>query len=602
MQQSIKDQHHLLRNSWIRSRNFGLKKEDPPIHQSLPAYDLKEITQFYKPLIHECMDYFDSLKNFLKRYDSSVYLIATDGTILHSSGFFHTEDRASRHHLEVGANWGEAWRGTNAIGTAIAEERPVRVHGREHYLLSNRLLSCCASPLYSPEGKLVGVIDISGPRQLLPEAALLVVRLATETIQSRIMLKDSRKKSLMMLHELEHVSKNYGIALVSLDGNRQIVRANEVARRILGKDCIGSELAENSSFYLETLYDHRSANISFVGSVDTTRSNEKKKKCTHPRLYTFSDIIGQCKAIEQSIQLAQRASYTDYPVLIGGESGTGKEMFAQSIHQASPRSRSPFIAINCSAIPDTLIESELFGYAPGAFTGASRTGARGKFEEANHGTLFLDEIGDMAPRAQAALLRVIQEGYIVPVGSSRSIPMDVRIIAATHRKLSMEVQKGNFRADLYYRLKVISLDLPPIREREDLTTIIQHLLRQMNYHQMDLSSESYQKLLRHAWPGNFRELQNTLCQAIFLANGDPIEAKHILIDHAMEHDFESFGKLMEDPSRPIDDVSIQKNEVAMIEKAICQSGGNRKLAAELLGIGRTTLYRKMKLYRIQQEG
>ncbi|MGE5704077.1 MAG: sigma-54 interaction domain-containing protein, partial [Clostridia bacterium] len=302
----------------------------------------------------------------------------------------------------------------------------------------------------------------------------------------------------------------------------------------------------------------------------------------------FARLAGSCPRIVHTKELALKAALTHYPVLLLGESGTGKELVAQSIHQASTRANQPFIAVNCSAIPDSLVESELFGYESGAFTGANREGNIGKFEAAKQGTIFLDEIGDMSLRAQAALLRVLQEKVVTPVGSTRTRPVHARVIAATHRNLLEEIKAGRFRQDLYYRLKGIQITLPPLRERTDVVELAEHLLQQMNGGNTTqaFSPEAQKLLASYDWPGNVRELQSVLIQASFLAEGRVIESEHLQLEPSV---------LAPESSEVL---SLRDAEIAAIEKSLVASGWNVSKAAKLLKIGRNTLYRKMEEYRI----
>jgi transcriptional regulator with PAS, ATPase and Fis domain len=287
--------------------------------------------------------------------------------------------------------------------------------------------------------------------------------------------------------------------------------------------------------------------------------------------------------------LAQKAAQVDFPVMILGESGTGKELFAQMIHQTGPRAQEPFVAVNCSSISENLIESELFGYEGGAFTGAQREGRIGKFEAARKGTIFLDEIGDMSLRAQAALLRVLQEKVVTPVGSNQSRPVHARVVAATHRNLPEEVKAGRFRADLYYRLKGVLVELPPLRKRSDILELAENQIKQIAPDRpITLTKEAKAMLTSYFWPGNVRELQGVLIQATFLTDDDEIDCEHIQLEGLEEGP----------PSPETGMMSLRETECQAIKKALYASGGNVSQAAKLLQIGRNTLYRKMADYRI----
>lgn len=328
--------------------------------------------------------------------------------------------------------------------------------------------------------------------------------------------------------------------------------------------------------------------------------------------YTFADLIGESPSFLIAKILAERISGNQSAVLLLGESGTGKELFAHAIHNHSRRASFPFVPINCASIPEHLLESELFGYEDGAFTGAKKGGKKGQFQLANYGTIFLDEIGDMPLSMQSKLLRVLQEKEIQRVGGQKSIPVDVRVIAATHRDLEKMVEEGKFRQDLYYRLNVIKIDIPPLRERkEDIPLIADHLLRKLEkkfYHMgTQLSEQVIDLFQQHSWPGNIRELENVLERAINVLNGEKIEVFHLPLylrdaDMPCETRQESISKDASFNSPfPIQPL---KKTIALVEKqtivqALATTKGNKLEAAKLLQIGKTQLYEKCKIYGIK---
>ncbi|MGG3468621.1 sigma 54-interacting transcriptional regulator [Neobacillus pocheonensis] len=320
--------------------------------------------------------------------------------------------------------------------------------------------------------------------------------------------------------------------------------------------------------------------------------------------YNFADLIGNSPAFLASKKLAERISSSHSSVLLLGESGTGKELFAHAIHNGSSRAAFPFVPINCASIPEHLLESELFGYEDGAFTGAKKGGKKGQFQAAHHGTIFLDEIGDMPLSMQSKLLRVLQEKEVQRIGSQKSIPVDVRVIAATHRDLEMMVQEGTFRQDLYYRLNVIKIEIPPLRKRtDDIPLISAGLLKKLerNFHRQNtvLSPEVIERLQEHKWPGNIRELENVLERAINVLDGKTIEIHHLplyLRDQEVDYYI---------PKQQRMDIQVMplKETIALVEKqaihqALKVTDGNKLEAAKLLEIGKTSFYEKCKMYGI----
>ena len=335
-------------------------------------------------------------------------------------------------------------------------------------------------------------------------------------------------------------------------------------------------------------------------------ASSSEKRCSHgvkknslPAKYHFSDILGHSPAVQKAIRLAQYYSGTDETILIFGESGTGKELFAQSIHNASRRRQSPFVAVNCAAIPDTLIESELFGYEEGAFTGARKGGKQGLFQTADNGTIFLDEIGDIPLSLQSRLLRVLEEREVMPVGSTSVIPIDVRVICATNRNLNEMVRQGTFREDLYYRLNVIPVHIPPLRERtEDILPLAEHILLRLNRQQgtAKLFGQAFKKaLLAYRWPGNIRELNNIIERAFVLARSDTLELEDLPDEMTAQW-------LQRTPQGPVPAGSslhciLEEVEAAVLAQRLQEDRTLSEIAATL-GIDLPTLVRKIKKYNL----
>jgi len=311
--------------------------------------------------------------------------------------------------------------------------------------------------------------------------------------------------------------------------------------------------------------------------------------------YSFEAIIGQSKPIQVAIDLAKKVSATDATVLLTGETGTGKEVFAQAIHQASNRKKQNFVAVNCSAFEKELLESEIFGHKAGAFTGALKD-HKGLFEEANQGTIFLDEIGEMALELQAKLLRILETGEFMKVGDSKPTKVDVRLIAATNRNLPEEVEKGNFREDLFYRISVFQIQLPPLRERiadiEALSSFfLDRFVSKTNKKIKGISKSAMEALMLYGWKGNIRELRNAIERAVILSSEDEIQ----LSDLPIEIQQSTFVL----PQKEFSAFELAGVEKLHIQKVLSYTNGNKTKAAELLGIALTTLYRKITEYGIE---
>lgn len=320
--------------------------------------------------------------------------------------------------------------------------------------------------------------------------------------------------------------------------------------------------------------------------------------------YHFGDLIGNSSLFMEAKRLAERVSDSQSAVLLLGESGTGKELFAHAIHQNSRRRYAPFLRVNCASIPEHLFESEMFGYEDGAFTGAKKGGKKGKFELAHQGTIFLDEVGDMPLHMQSKILRVLQEKEIERIGARSPVPIDVRVIAATHRNLEEMVREGDFRQDLYYRLNVIKIQIPSLRERiEDVVPIagllLKKLERKFGFDGLELSKEAIAVLQSYSWPGNIRELENVLERAVNVFDGKRIEAKHLNLTPE-DQPIQRTIKIREYQSiQPLKETIAEAEKNAIIE-ALAAADGNKIKAAKLLGIGKTSLYEKCKAYQIEQ--
>jgi two-component system nitrogen regulation response regulator GlnG len=346
-------------------------------------------------------------------------------------------------------------------------------------------------------------------------------------------------------------------------------------------------------------------------SIEEKPISARKRTDLHKQPPSGEGIIGESPAIKDVYKLIGRVAASDASILITGESGTGKELVARAIHHYSDRASKPFVAINCAAIPETLLESELFGYDKGAFTGAHKD-KPGKFEEASGGTLFLDEIGDMGLLLQSKLLRVLQEGKVDRLGSNKTIGVDVRFIAATNKSLENLIAQKSFREDLYYRIRVISIALPPLRMRKnDIPLLVSHFLdkhaREMRNETLSVHPDTMERLLKHSWPGNIRELENTIKRAVVLSKGNVIMPEQIIEDHINpaivdHHGSDRLGHYLNDEimgkEGEIFELVSKSLEKDLIRWALARTGMNQAKAAKLLGISRVMLHERMERFRL----
>lgn len=603
----------VLISSWERSRRLGVDPKQVK-DEVLTDGELLDRKERMSDLLQACSPVIETLYAQLRRSSFMVLLSDRDGYIVAKWGDPPFTERASQVWLDVGANWDERVKGTNAIGTALAECKPITVWGDQHYCEENRFLTCYAAPLYSPKGDLLGILDISGDARLHHPHTLGMVITAAQACQARLLLHQTQHELVLHMREMDAMMAYLGRPLIAVDGDGLITRANQAAAQWLKctlDECVGQPLSRwfhrDEVKALMSRSDESVLTSTVAGNtvswVAKPILDERKRTfrihlfggsagdASNGRMEAFDLVIG-CRKVRDVFDLAVRVAPSSVTVLIRGETGTGKERLARQVHEASGR-KGPFVAVNCGAIPDSLVESELFGYEKGAFTGARKDGYKGKFEAADGGTLFLDEIGDMPTASQVALLRVLEEKKVTRIGSHQPIPVDVRVIAATHQDLEQAVADGRFRADLFYRLREMELVLPPLRERTDLYLLAKHFLEKVQQElgrAIIVSAEVWPILERHDWPGNLRELRQVIrqaaYQACFVRGVDWITARDL-------PPLKSGWSQKEDSSSCI---SIDGAEEHAIAQAIDVAGGNLSQAARLLGIGRTTLYRKLNKY------
>ena len=538
-------------------------------------------------------------------------------------------DRADRVALAAGASWDENQRGTNAIGTALSEERPIEVLGAEHFLEHNGFLTCCASPIFGPDGKLIGVLDISGDYRIAQSHTLGLVRLSTAIVEKRLFESMHGRDILVCFHARHDYlgSPKEGIAAVTPDG--QVLAINQNGLDILGirrVDAVRRDfsmvfetslsglidrLRNNAQEYCEIHANGRALHVQLRGQLPVASASgrlfdatptprlQRRPECGAAPTLTLDTLNTGDTRLQAAIDRARRMLGRDIPILIQGESGAGKEMFAKAFHNSSLRRAGPFVALNCASIPETLIESELFGYQGGAFTGARKEGAPGKIQQADGGTLFLDEIGDMPLNLQARLLRVLQERTVTPLGSTRSVQVDIILLCATHRRLRDEVARGAFREDLYYRLNGMCVTLPALRERTDIRELVGKiaLAECRDRTPVRFSESAMQALERFDWPGNIRQLFNVIRVAIaLLDDGEEM----ICESHLPEELFESgplplaIGGTAQWSAAPLEQAgSLEEIGRQVAQRTLEAAGGNVSAAARQLGISRNTLYRKL---------
>ena len=517
------------------------------------------------------------------------------------------------------------------MGTAVVERSPVMIKGQEHFLDRVGYLSCCSAPITDSRGEMIGVLDLTSPtdnRELPPNLSL--VQQAVRSIENRMFSGQFQQQVVLSVHSRpEYLRSSWqGMLAMELDGHIQAV--NEQLCQLLGRkreQLVAKNLEELFGIRPEVLLTdlHRKQRgqlrtrggdfvcellhfpNSFPASIAKAPAKPGKScKATPVKLSApeLNELAGQDPRLKKGVRMGSRALAHELPVLIQGETGTGKEVMAKSLHLDSRRSQGPFVAVNCAAIPEGLIESELFGYREGAFTGSRKGGMTGRLEQAHGGTLFLDEIGDMPLALQARLLRVLQERTIAPLGGGEEIALDIAVICASHRDLKSLVAEGAFREDLYYRLNGVCLRIPAFRDRTDKREFINGFLQQLtpDGRQIEIDPALLEDLLGYQWPGNIRQLETTLRVAIAFMEPDEavIDMNHISDDFLEELNQTASVELPETGSTETMG-ALKSSELLAVQRAVDQCGGNISAAANALGISRATLYRKLKLLQATDE-
>jgi transcriptional regulator of acetoin/glycerol metabolism len=640
--------------SWKRSRDFKVNPYKRKTEILTPD-DIQIKLEANKVLIETVRPYMERLYSIVE--GSGFYLMLSDceGYILDLIGDKDIIEKSKQSSLlVVGANRSESFAGTNAIGTCLTLKKPIQIWNGEHYVLGHKNYGCSGAPIFNHLGQMIGCLNLTGESTKIHTHTLGMVLSAVDGISKELKIKSAYDEIEVLSTQRNSILESVSSGLVLIDGDNVISQINGNALRMLrlrGKNALGKNIFDFISID-EPVHDHfnfdsfdnnvynKETNIYFVGSempptkfnmsiTSTGRGGSNRNivmRLEEPKhinklvnkiggfkaSYTFDNIIGKSLATQRVIKICERAALSASNVLILGESGTGKELVAQAIHNGSSYARGPFVAINCGALPKGLIESELFGYERGSFTGASKEGNPGKFELADGGTIFLDEIGDMPLDVQVSLLRVLQTKEIVRIGAKYSKKINVRIISATNRDLADAIEAKTFREDLFYRLNVFTINVPPLRERsEDIPELADYFVRmltQQNNRRIRISDALYRTLKQYPWPGNIRELENAIERAINVTDDDEIRLEHLprsinnYYSEAMRSNHQQkrdkYDKYREDDDDLAYDLNLKSSDYQLILSCLDKSNGNIKEAAAFLGISRRTLYRKMDKYSI----
>ncbi|HBC92441.1 MAG TPA: hypothetical protein DCZ10_05945 [Pelotomaculum sp.] len=598
----------IIARSWQRSRNVDTGID--PTHNDLvlskgsleeKRADNKELISIAEPIMRDIC--YMGGDNFVSLSDADGYVFEAVSNV--------------DCPIPLGGTCREEIIGTNGIGLALIEDRLIEIRKYEHYLTFLHESSCAAIPVHNPEGQIIGTINITSPFDDLQPGTAGLLKLGTQVIERQLKWRYSMQKKAESTFSL--LKDEIGQYMLVFDQHGRIIDVNKKCINLLRvsreEEIIGVHfldvVRENNA--AGTIIPHPGAKFELVNDLcsipckaiknniikssgdesktlllfETVNNSSTINKPTEKLYFTFNNIIGKAQNWSTIVHRAKKAAEVSSNVLIEGESGTGKELIAQAIHTDSGRS-GLFVPINCGAIPKELIESELFGYEDGAFTGARKGGLKGKLEMADKGTLFLDEIGEMPLAMQVHLLRFLQDKKVVRIGGTKPKTVDVRIIAATNRDLRKEVQEGRFREDLYFRLNVINIQLPPLRRRtEDISVLVNYFMnkicRELKKPIVDVDIATMNALCSYDWPGNVRELSNIIENAVIFTEGN-IMMPEVLPSYIVNYK----------PMKPVKEKNLKTYEKALILDTLEKCEGNVTKTAKSLGIARNTLYNKLR--------
>ena len=665
----IDDDYSMIRPevfaSWFRSRDAEV---DPHklVNTLLSPEELSIKLNLNAELMSICRPYMERMYNIVKGSGAYILLSDREGYILDVIGDPDIVYQGKSYSLLIaGSCRSESTAGTNAVGTTLYLNAPIQFWGEEHYIEWHKAYACAGAPFYDSNDNLLGSITVTCKKSFAHPHTLGMVSCAADSITREVKLKTAMAKldllnsqrnmmienmtaGVFLLSPTGRVSQVNTIALSMLDFTYantlgkpffdivsiDYLTSTECKKNFMSKECYNLEVnlttvshpAQSKKFNLSINHIKNSANeltgiLIRINKPEMIQKLVKRIEGYHAK-YSFNDIIGESEPMQQLKRACMKAAQSDSNVLILGESGTGKELIAQAIHNASPVSGGPFVAINCASIPNNLVESELFGYERGAFTGAAKEGRPGKFELADGGTIFLDEIGDMPLDVQATLLRVIQTREVTRIGSNSPRPINIRIIAATNQDLNKAVQGKTFRGDLYYRLNVFTIQPPALRERgaSDIKLLADFFVENYNRNKgrkFEILPTVYPYLQSYRWPGNVRQLENVIERAINLTDEDYIGPEH-LPDYILSNDphvhsyprTHAYDYTQSSPYMPPEhNVSVpplsyenentekipsrEDSEKSVIISALIRTGGRITDTADLLSMNRRTLYRRM---------
>ncbi|NHC39861.1 sigma-54-dependent Fis family transcriptional regulator [Bacillus sp. MM2020_1] len=590
--------------SWYRCKN---DKVNPYLNKGLRVLT-SDLLSFQKDkhslLMETALPHLSRMNQAIIESGMMALLVDPDGYVLSLTGNEQTLKDARNINFIEGVCWTENEVGTNAIGTALKTAESVIINGAEHYSVASHQWSCTATPILNEKGNLMGVIDVSCPVERSHPFMIGMVTSIAYAIERDISRVYRRNEINLVQHAVELVDTYRHRPFVVCDHGQRIISVSKAVRE-KHPHANGMELRDflKKGYQIDiekpilSKEDNSILGISvFLSEVVSYNQHSLFAAATPSQSFLFKGVRGTSEVFQNTLKQVELVASTDATVFITGETGTGKELIARAIHDNSLRKNGPFISLNCGAIPKDLMSSELFGYVEGAFTGAKRQGNKGKFELAHKGTIFLDEIGEIPEAMQVALLRLLQERKVVPIGGSKEIPLDIRIITATHRDMNELIDEGTFRQDLYYRLNVYPVEVPALRRRkEDIPYLVRYFCQKHNWNLPD-TNRFLHKLSNYEWLGNVRELLNVL-ERLHIMFSSGLANQDTLIDYfeVIQEQSKSTEQVpIDGPERKLK--AREKIQRDLMLDALQKTKGNVTAAAKLLDIPRSTFYKRIQKF------
>lgn len=615
----------LTLRSWRRCRDvYGLDPGMNPDPVIIDRHDLRERLQKYDRLLDIARIEMTDLYQQLAGSGHAIMLTDKDGILLNFIGDPQFTDAAAHTGMHLGAVWSESVQGTNGMGTCLVEQKPLVIHKQSHFFTRNASLTCAAAPIFDPHGEILAVLDASSESKLAQQHTMVLLNMSAQVIENRVFFCAMKEAFVLRFHSRSEFISTLGEGAIAFDAEGKILAINRSAMFQLNlempQQIVGHSIHQLFTTTLISLLKHAHSHAFPIRETQHGKrffaTLQPPENSCRPHVAplmletakTKHDVNGYLERtdsldslhygeprMKRNVETAMKLIERDIPFMLFGETGTGKEMFACALHMASSRCSKPFVAVNCASLPETLIESELFGYRPGAFTGASREGCRGKIVQADGGTLFLDEIGDMPLHLQARLLRVLEEREVTPLGGEKPIKVSIKLISATHHDILGMVDEGKFREDLFYRLHGVSLTMPALRERSDRLQLIKRIGQSEAGHSTQLAwdPEALKLLDEFRWPGNIRQLRNVLRTATALCDSNTVTVDDLP---------EEIRRGVFDDEFP-DACETNLNALAIAERGALLSEleevhWNISRVAKKLSLSRNTLYRRMKRFGI----